>query len=239
MGLDVYVGSLTRYYLQDWESVVQRAAREAGTPIEVVRPEVEEDGEEIVTDPDQIRETVDMWRDAVSQALDEHLEDSLEWDESIEAPYFTDKPTWDCYSSLLLWAAYSEHEDLERPTACVDDWNEDPAYQKSADPEFETDYGALLRGTSTWLPSDFAFTFVSEDLTGEEACFGSSVQLLQQLFDLNAKTWQADEATIAKWRSAGCSENAPLEDGAKFAFSVFYELARQATNHKLVMKLDY
>lgn len=37
MGLDVYVGSLTRYYSGDWESVVEQAAREQGLDFHVLR----------------------------------------------------------------------------------------------------------------------------------------------------------------------------------------------------------
>ena len=37
MGLDLYVGSLTRYHVGDWELVAQTAARELGLPLKVVR----------------------------------------------------------------------------------------------------------------------------------------------------------------------------------------------------------
>lgn len=32
MGLDVYVGTLTRYFLGDWLNVVQRAAKDGKIP---------------------------------------------------------------------------------------------------------------------------------------------------------------------------------------------------------------
>jgi hypothetical protein len=35
MGLDVYVGSLTRYYAGDWELIAQQAAREIGVPLQI------------------------------------------------------------------------------------------------------------------------------------------------------------------------------------------------------------
>jgi hypothetical protein len=37
VGLDIFVGPLTRYYLGDWESIIQQAARESGQQMEVVR----------------------------------------------------------------------------------------------------------------------------------------------------------------------------------------------------------
>jgi hypothetical protein len=55
MGLDVYVGSLTRYYARDWETVIQKHARETGMPLEIVRANEPED---IVTDQETIRAAV-------------------------------------------------------------------------------------------------------------------------------------------------------------------------------------
>jgi hypothetical protein len=50
-----------------------------------------------------------------TQGLRESLTKPLDWNESQEAPYFTDKPTWDCYADLMLWAAYNEQPQLSRP----------------------------------------------------------------------------------------------------------------------------
>src|SRR6266436_6378887 len=61
MGLDIYVGSLTRYYAGDWETVVQRHARETGVSVRVVRSNESEDA---VTDPQVIRSVLrntEMW----------------------------------------------------------------------------------------------------------------------------------------------------------------------------------
>jgi len=52
MGLDVYVGSFTRYYAGDWETVVQRYGRETGLKVDVVRPL---DPPDSTRDPGQIR----------------------------------------------------------------------------------------------------------------------------------------------------------------------------------------
>ncbi|HEY7064501.1 MAG TPA: hypothetical protein VII06_23700 [Chloroflexota bacterium] len=38
MGLDVYVGTLTRYYRRDWSTVVQQWGAAHGVPVQVVRP---------------------------------------------------------------------------------------------------------------------------------------------------------------------------------------------------------
>jgi hypothetical protein len=236
MGLDIYAGSFTRYYAGDWETAVQKAGREQGFEVQVVRAN---DDEEAITDPEEIRPGVVAWRDQLSQALGNNISRPLDWDESASAPYFTDKPAWDSYGSLLLWAAYSEHPKLQRPTECVEDLDEDPAYQFSSNLEFKTAYSQLLRDVEIWLPVDFPFTFGASDPVGNEVYIGSSVDLVRQLEDLNRRTWNADASTIAEWRREGAEHLAPLETGARFAFAIMLDLARAAAKHRLILKLDY
>ncbi|MCA9254325.1 MAG: hypothetical protein KDA33_01750, partial [Phycisphaerales bacterium] len=109
----------------------------------------------------------------------------------------------------------------------------------STDEEFDSDFGALVRGSTLWFPCDFEFTFQCDDLSDETIVVGSTRQLSAQLFDLNARTWKADEKTIAEWRRNCPPADAPLELGARYAFSIMLDLARKATEQRLVMKLDY
>ena len=80
MGLDIYVGTLTRYYAQEWESIAQQAAREMGVQFEMIR---QHDPPDAISDPEQIRPAVFAWREALSQRLAEgnSAEHSLDWDE--------------------------------------------------------------------------------------------------------------------------------------------------------------
>jgi hypothetical protein len=236
MGLDVYVGSLTRYHAGDWETVIQRHARETGMALNVVRANEPED---IVTDQNTIRAAVLAWRDNLTIALGDNIDGPLNWDESPDSAYFTDKPAWDCYSSLLLWAAYLEHPDLVRPAACVEDWTRDEAFKRSIGTNFQSEYPALLTNTEVWLPANFRFTFAAPDVSGNKVKFGSSLALRDELADINARTWRADSATLAAWRREGADYLAPLERGARFAFAIFSDLANKAAEHRLVMKLDY
>ena len=52
MGLDIYVGSLTRYYAREWESIAQQAAREMGVEFQVIR---QHDPPDAISDSAQIR----------------------------------------------------------------------------------------------------------------------------------------------------------------------------------------
>jgi hypothetical protein len=162
-------------------------------PLQVLRTNEPED---VVTDHDTIRAAVLTWRDNLSTGLGNNINGPLDWDESTESPYFSDKPAWDCYSSLLVWAAYLEHPDLVCPAACVEDWSKDEAYRRSSAEDFQTEFPALLRNTEIWLPANFQFTFADADVSGKTVNFGSVVALRDELAQINARTWRADSVTF-------------------------------------------
>ena len=64
MALDVYVGSLTRYYMGDWESAGDRPGRERGGRHRIGRAQ---DGE-------RVREAVLAWRQRLAASLAGTLE---------------------------------------------------------------------------------------------------------------------------------------------------------------------
>jgi len=235
MGLDVYAGSLTRYLAGDWELVTQKAARELGVQLEVVRKHQPEDA---IRDPDAIRPVVQHWRDSLSEALREKLSSPLDWDEASGAPYFTDKPTWDCYAALMLWAAYDEQRHLSRPFDGPAEWSDDPAYKASTATGFYSRYSQLY-DVAMWLPCDFHFVFQADFITGSEMLIGSSIELSRQLDVLNQRTWTANVPTLDQWRFDGAEKGATLETSARFAFSIFKTLADQSTDHHLPMLLDW
>jgi len=231
MSLDVYVGSLTHYYAGGWQ---KHAPAE---PVAIVR--ADESVDEAVSSPEEIHPAILAWRDQLTHALADHVERPLDWDESDTALCFTDEPTWECYASLLLWAAYCEHPELPRPREVTEDWISDPALQRSAEPSFDSAFPQLVRDVEIWLPNDLPFVFRAPDPTGHELHIGSSAALCEELAELNRRTWNASELTLAQWRREPADYEAPLELGARFAFSIMTDLARKALAHRLVMKLDY
>ncbi len=271
MGLDVYVGSLTRYYCGEWETVLQQlsvplewpeASRETVTSadaaaLEARRAEslarlqkaaasigarVEGPGQgPQITDADRRRVAKDIakWRKRLDRHLKGRIQGDFEWDENPTGPYFTDKPGWEAYRALALWAAYDEHPNLPRPTTSVEDWTTDPAWQASAAKGFLTQYEQLVNGSEIWLPNDFAFTFEVRELGGRKVTIGSSHALLRNLKRLNERTWRADASTLEQWRQEGPERNGSLERNAQFALSVFLALCEQSVAHRLPMKLDY
>ena len=59
MALDVYVGSLTRYYAGEWESSAEKTARERGVQYQIVRPGGSADR---VKHPERIHPAILAWR---------------------------------------------------------------------------------------------------------------------------------------------------------------------------------
>ena len=171
MGLDVYVGGLTRYYSGQWETIVQRLAREDSLRVEMVRPDNSPDA---ITDPGEVGSIVIAWRTGLQKSLSQHTKVVLNWSEDFEAPYFTDKPAWDCYAALLLWASYDEHPDSPRAAVAPDDWTTDPAYRLSTAPSFHSRYSHLISDTEMWLPVNLDFTFTAPDPAEKQMGIGSS-----------------------------------------------------------------
>jgi hypothetical protein len=207
-----------------------------GVPLQIVRSQ--SDPADAIRDPGAIRPVVKQWRDQLSESLSEHLSAPLDWNEEADAPYFTDKPTWDCYSDLLLWAAYSEHPHLVRPEDSVEDFGHDPACAMSTAKDFSSRYSHLLE-VEWWLPCDFNFVFQAEKVGGGHVLIGSSVALARQLKDLNSRSWRAESDRLGAWRREGSGHGAPLESGARFAFALLLDLSNKSVANRLPMLLDY
>ena len=189
MALDVYVGSLARYYAGEWENIAEKAARERGVQYQISRPGGSADR---LKDPQRIPPAVLAWRAALSDSLGSKIALPLDWDEALEVPYFTGRPGWDGFGSLVLWAAYAEHPALRRPATLPEEWDNDPALMRSNVAGFRSRYSHLVRNVELWLPSPFEFTFEGEDIDGRRVVVGSTTTLRRQLDDLNAATWKAD-----------------------------------------------
>jgi hypothetical protein len=221
VGLDVYVGSLTRYYLEGADDVLEPIARHQGMAVDDGQ-----DAEEV------IRAAVLSWRERLSRWLGGRLARPLDWDESAPAPCFTDKPGWDGYGGALLLAAHDEHPELPPPASVSADWPDDPAYQAASAPGAGSRYAQLLT-PELWLPCRFEFTVRIQDVCGEEVELGSSLALLDQL-----------ELLSARHRLDGQPPE-PVGDGHSLAaaagngLAVLLRLAERSVTSRVPMKLDF
>ena len=98
MGLDIYAGTLTRYYSHNWKTAVQQWAEENGYTFNRITPDGEtaDDGEEL--SPAEVQAVVENWRDQILGAITQPgQEPYAPWPEDNEKPYYTDKPDWDAF----------------------------------------------------------------------------------------------------------------------------------------------
>jgi hypothetical protein len=221
VGLDVYVGSLTRYYVEGPADVVERVARHQGMTVS--------DGQAA---EEVIRAAVLHWRDRLSRWLGDRLDAPLDWDESGPAPCFTDKPGWDGYGGALLLAAHDEHPELPPPAQVSADWPDDLAYQAASARGAGSRYSQLLT-PELWLPCRFGFTVRTRDITGEEVEVGSSVALLDQL-ELLAARYRLDDRPPEP-----AADGHSLSAAAGAGLAVLLRLAERSVVCRVPMRLDF
>ena len=68
MGLDIYAGTMTRYYAHNWKTAVQQWAEENGYSFQRVTPDGEPVAEEELS-PEEIQEIIENWRDQILSAI--------------------------------------------------------------------------------------------------------------------------------------------------------------------------
>lgn len=239
MALDVYVGSLTRYYMGNWERAGERTGDRPG------REEVSQRHLARAQGGEHVQEAVLDWRRRLAASLagtpDGLTLDglALDWEEAADAAYFTGRPGWDGFGSLVLWAAYAEHPALRRPSRLPEEWDNDAALLRCNAPGFRSRFSHLVRNVELWLPAPFDVAFEGEDLEGRRIVMGSVLTLSRQLADLNAATWKARPQEIAGWARRPPAPDTDLEGQARHAFAVMNGIAAQAIEHRLPIKMDF
>ena len=63
MGLDIYAGTLTRYYSHNWKTVVQQWAEENGYTFNRITPDGEPADNEEELSPAEVQAAVEDWRE--------------------------------------------------------------------------------------------------------------------------------------------------------------------------------
>ena len=259
MGLDIYAGTLTRYYSHNWKTVTQQWAEENEWGFQKITPDGEPADNEEELSPAEIQAAVEDWRDqilaAISQPNQPHY---TPWPEDNERPYYTDKPDWDAFGAMLLVAACHTYEEPV-PLTVEKDWDfgEHPLIARLASDEERV--WSLLRGATWWLPLTDSFLFQGPLPTDDQTMIATLGGLRKELEKLNHLAWQADEDTILGWAD---TEGYPVDgtlapDGqyskadipehtrydtqslAKFAFSMFWRAMRFAEEHHVPILLDY
>jgi hypothetical protein len=254
MGLDVYVGPLSRYYAGDWETIVQQQGREHGFAVEVIRPTTAD----ATTDPQIARRRVIEWQSSLSDTLMGAV-GRISWTDSPTDDYVTDKPDWGPFLAVCLLAAHADGLEAQVPERVRTGSPGRKAWarlgrQTQAPEPLGHRIGRLLGRSSTyappprqyaqvvgpeiWLPLDMAVVIETNDVAGVRRSFGSAPALLAELRQLNAQTYQATDETLAEW-----SRNAPDGDAflpaARFGLATMLRLAGEAVERRQPLVLDY
>lgn len=258
MGLDIYAGTLTRYYSHNWKTVTQQWAEANGYAFRKFTPEGEQAGEDTL-DPDQVRPYMEGWRDHILSALAQpDRPPYTPWPEDGEKPYYTDKPDWDALGALMVVIACQVYGEPIPPTVQKGwDYTTHPAVARLAeDPER---VWSLLRGATWWLPLSEPFLFRGPLPNENTAVLGTTAGLRIELEWLNRSLWQAGEETILAWADTegyptdavygpegnldpqGIREHTEYDtlSLAKFAFSLFWRALNFAEEQKVPILLDY
>jgi hypothetical protein len=218
----------------DWETITQRVMREAGHEVEIIRTGDDVDEEEPVA-PEELLGEIDAWRTALTKHLG--LRFAASWEESLEGPYFTDKPDWDGFLALLLLTAYDESPTATFPEAFQGSIEDDPVWKEFSEPP--TLYPHLLaQNVEWWLPCDPCPAYVAPDLNGNGRRMSSTFGLLDDLVRLEERVW-GGQSDLATWRAEGGESGQPAGTAARFGFSIMRTLAQEAVDHSLPLLLDY
>ncbi len=231
MPLDVYVGSFSRFYAREWENVAERYARESGIGKVIGLTEAPEPA-----NWEDVSEAVERWREALNSGLGDNLDVPLDWDESHDSPYFTDRPGYEGYGALMLWAAHTEAGSTP-PAELASEWYEDKIFAEYCDPAKSNTYRAII-STGLWLPGTFQFSFDFPYLTGDEVHITSNEALHDALVVLNRQTLKLEPAELEERLEEGIDEGASLREMAEFGLAMFTELCEKSVEHGLPILID-
>lgn len=259
MGLDIYAGTLTRYYSRDWKNLVQQQAEENGFKYETIGG----DGNEIQSTVDhaeieQIHDAINQWSSNLIERITPSSPTTV-WNEGVGCHYFTDRPDWLAYGALIMLQA-CQHFNSPLPEYVDSDWNayDEPIVKKAMSQETAN---SLLMDVCFWVPIQEKAIFGTVMPTGDEMLVSTVELLKQELEKLNQQIWKADEATILSWatdkyyipiveqkvskRFLGLisrkSETVKFrtEELAQCAYSMLYKAVGFASEHHVSIVLDF
>ena len=211
MGLDIYAGTLTRYYSHNWKTVVQQWAEENGYTFNRITPDGEPADNEEELSPAEVQAAVENWRDQILSAISQP--DQLPytpWNgRTTQKPICTHKPDWHAFGAMLLVGAACQYV---RGT-CASHRGEGLGL-RGASPDCPPCIGrgagvVPASGRRTrWLPLTDSFFYFQGPLPTDDTAPLSPpwADCRKELEKLKTQlAWQADEDTILGWADAeGC-----------------------------------
>ena len=237
MAIDIYCGSLGRYYAHEWYNIVDQATKGKEPKIEGERMT------QLCNLPISAQETEDVvlkWKEYITGQIQDHHNCPVEWTENLEEDYATDRLSWENFGALIIFAL---HVEMGRKVPLHKlseewDWTKEPVYRKYVDEKYKPVYSALVTGPQLLLPVDVPFTFTAQCPSGRVLAMASSLRQREQLLALNEACWKASPEEILSWKET-YKDAKILEERAKQAFSTYYALSNFAMEHNVPMMLHF
>lgn len=258
MGMDVYAGTLTRYYAHNWKTVAQQWAEANGFQFSRFDASGNNEQAEDELTPAEIQNIVTDWMGQLVTALSNSGCDTAKiWTEDNITPYYTDKPDWDAFGALQLYIAAKIYgENLPETVVKNWDFNNHPLISRLTNDE--TRQWSLFSDVCYWIPINAGLIIHSSLPTGMKTAIATTYGLKLELEKINEIGWQADENTILSWTttegypadcevnngqitSAGIRENSVYntESLAKFAYSILYRALKHSEQENVPILLDF
>ena len=242
MGLDLYAGTLTRYYTRNWKTAVQQWSEQNNVRCEIITPDGELGNENI--DAEEVQSSTELWMEALISGLSNEDIFLKPWEENNEKEYYTDKPDWAGYGALVILSAclYSGKE-VPKLYEKFSDWNDNLIVQDLV--KEESYINSFLNGIEMWVPFEECMSFSYILPTGKEANMSTVGQLESDLQYINKMRWNADEETILSWFDIEMVSDESNEDVfdfdalSRFAYCIFYKAVLFAKENKVPIRLDY
>ena len=214
MSIELFAGTLNRFYCD-----VETAEEAART-----------------------NEIVCHWRDTIIAAVKKAAPEAECWDEDVNKPYLAFQMDELAFGALMAYTAAVAYGHKCRETV-YKGWNwESEADVQSARAD-RTMVISLLRGASWWLPVQTPIMLRGEVPTGDVVTIASAGALMIELLRINELGWKADEEEVLKWcetegAMATEAKRYSTESLAKYAYSVFWQLAKFALQNNVPVIMD-
>ena len=194
MSLDIYAGSLAKYYSRDFETPQARFARENGIDYQLVY------AGEAPAWPSVNSATAII--DGFCNNIASHTEGKAraDWDDDV-SDYFAEQLFEEARNALVLLAAYQNREDLVLPSKMPRDFDKDLAYSEAVEKAYYIGPMATFE-SALWLPIEDELLFMIDDPMGWKIVVNTHGNLEKALSALAAEVW-SDKTDVAGWFERG------------------------------------
>jgi hypothetical protein len=212
--LELFAGTLNRYYC------------DVDTPEEAART----------------NEIVCHWRDTIVGAVKKAAPEAEPWEENTEKEYLALQLPEMAFGALLTYAASVAYGHKCRETV-YPGWNFEAEADVQSARADRSMVMTLLKGASWWLPVQTPIMLRGEVPTGDVVTIASTGALIMELLRINELGWKADEEEVISWlgmegKLAEGAKRYSTESLAKYAYSVFWQLAKFALQNNVPVIMD-